>query len=78
MYPEETAWMEDGSCSPAAILQPHNELCYVTLNGSHKRPLTGDVIFKRKKWSDADVWLVQMNCRPEPGLNTPDPKKPVT
>lgn len=48
MHPEETAWTEEGCCSHAAILQPQIELCYVTLNGSHKWPLTRGVFFQAK------------------------------
>lgn len=60
---------------PLSHLKPQNVLCFMTLNGFQQ---TRFAIFKRDQWIHANVWLVQMNCRPEPGLNTADPEKPVT
>lgn len=51
-----------------------HKMKYMTLNGSHNCHRI--VNFKSQSWSSA-VWLVQVNCKPEPGINLPDAKKPV-
>lgn len=54
---------------------------YVTLNSSPQMATDDarcDFQVKAMEAMQMVRFGLEMNCRPEPGLNTPDPKKPVT